>query len=79
MLAGLVKQRVLVTLTNDQGLEGVMWAADASGVLLVPSGPEPILFYPAGAEVEEIDRGQVFTPMEQVKFVQLLGREGPVG
>lgn len=75
ILDGLTRDRVLVTLTNDQGFEGVLWAVDESGLLLKPSAAQPLLFYPDGETPKDVDRGDVFVPTDRVLFVQLLGPE----
>lgn len=73
---GLVRRRVLVTLINDQGFEGVLWAADESGLHLTGMpGHETggLVFYRDSVTPEPVDRGDVFVPAEQVLFMQIIG------
>lgn len=73
-LAGLVRAEALVTLADESGLRGIVWSADASGLVLTSAAgtaveymaPEP------GAEWVPVN-GAVFVPAERVKFVQLPG------
>jgi hypothetical protein len=68
----LVRQRVLVTLTTQQGFAGVAWQSDATGLLLVAAAGEPVTFVDAdGGEGSPVD-GQVWVPADRILFVQLV-------
>ncbi len=73
LFAGLARSRVLVTLDNNQGFEGVLWWADESGLLIKQAADEAILFYRDQAdEPMAMDRGDVFIPADRLLFVQVL-------
>ena len=68
---GLVRRTVAVTLTDDTGVRGVLWASDETGLLLSPAAGEPVLTWsPAAGEWEPAD-GSLFVPAERIKFVQI--------
>lgn len=73
LFAGLARSRVLVTLDNNQGFEGVLWWADESGLLIKQAADEAILFYRDGSdEPVPMDRGDVFVPADRLLFLQVL-------
>lgn len=77
LFAGLARSRVLVTLDNSQGFEGILWWADDSGLLIKQAADEPILFYRDGSdEPVPMDRGDVFVPADRLLFIQVLAEGG---
>jgi hypothetical protein len=73
LLAGLVRQQVVVTLADESGARGVLWAADESGLMLVGAAGDPVSYMPAGADEWSPADGAVFVPVSMLKFVQLPG------
>lgn len=66
------RQRVIVTMTNDQGIDGILWAADKTGYKLVASGDRRVELITLDGERQPMD-GQAFVPAERVAFVQVVG------
>lgn len=76
ILKAAVRQEALVTLVDDTGVRGVLWAVDSDGYLLRRSAATPLVFYSHnGTEPEEVDQGELFVPAGRVQFVQLFGKE----
>lgn len=73
LLAGLVRQLVVVTLADESGVRGVVWSADVSGLVLVGAAGDPVGYMAAGAEEWSPADGAVFVPAASVKFVQVPG------
>lgn len=73
-LAGLVRTEVLVTLADESGMRGIVWTADASGLVITSAAGTPVEYMAPdpGAEWVPVN-GAVFVPAERVKFVQLPG------
>lgn len=69
---GLVRQSVVVTLSDETGARGVLWASDESGLLLVAAAGRPVQTWAPGGEWVDAD-GSLFVPALVVKFVQVLG------
>ncbi len=75
VLAGLVRSHVLVSLNtmDDEGYQGLLWAADDTGVLLVTSARGPVLYLKADQdEPVEVDGGRMFIPDGMVKAMQIM-------
>lgn len=71
--ASLVRRHVVVTLTDDSGVRGVLMASDASGLMLGPAAFEPVAYCPPGAAEWQNAEGELFVPAASIKFVQLPG------
>lgn len=69
--AGLVRSTVVVTLTDETGVRGVLWDADDTGLLLTGAAGEPVQYLAAGSEEWVPVDGGMFVPAAAVKFVQL--------
>lgn len=67
----LIKSRVLVTLIDDQGLDGILWEADDTGMLLVAEGGRTVELVTVDGERRPVD-GQVFVPDHRLAFVQVV-------
>lgn len=61
----------MVSMPDNQGFEGVLWAVDATGMVLRASGAAPVELVTPDGERQPAD-GEVFIPASQVLFVQVL-------
>lgn len=73
---GLVRERVVVTMDNQQGFVGVLWSADSTGVVLRSAAGQPVEFIEIDGVRTEVDGQQVFIPEARVLFMQILGAAG---
>lgn len=69
---GLVRQSVVVTLADETGARGVLWATDDTGLLLAPAAGQRVQTWSPGGDWSDID-GTLFVPAAVVKFLQVLG------
>jgi hypothetical protein len=69
---GLVRQSVVVTLVDETGVRGVLWASDDTGLMLAPAAGSPVQTWSPGGDWVDAD-GSMFVPLPAVKFVQVLG------
>lgn len=69
---GLVRQRVVVTLDDETGVRGVLWATDETGLLVCPAAAQPVETWAPGGDWQDAD-GSLFVPAARVKFLQVLG------
>lgn len=72
VLAQLVRQRAVVMLTTGAGVLGVLWDADATGLLVRPSAGDPVVMIDQSGAQAPAD-GEVFVPADKIEFVQVLG------
>lgn len=72
VLAGLVRQTVVVTLLDESGARGVVWSVDDTGLMLVPAAGEPVETWAEGHDWEPAP-GAMFVPAPAIKFVQIPG------
>lgn len=68
---GLVRRTVSVTLTDETGVRGVLWASDETGLLLTAAPGEPVLTWSLATSEWEPADGSLFVPAGRVKFVQI--------
>ncbi len=68
----LIRRRVLITLDDESGVEGVLWRSHRAGVELQASPMAPVRVHPARGQVADVDGGHLWVPKERVKFVQVL-------
>jgi hypothetical protein len=73
LLAGLVRQQVVVTLADESGVRGVLWSADGSGLMLAGAAGDPVQYMAPGADEWSSADGVLFVPAASVKFVQVPG------
>ena len=69
---GLVRQSVVVTLVDETGVRGLLWATDETGLLLAPAAGAPVQTWSPGGDWSNAD-GSLFVPAASVKFVQVPG------
>jgi hypothetical protein len=76
---GLVRHRVVVTLSSGEGVQGILWATDVTGILVRGAPGEPVQLIEAGDDgdvrASDVD-GEVFVPADRVLFVQVMGASG---
>lgn len=65
------RRRVVVTMVDDQGLDGILWDEDASGLMLTAAAGEAIELITVDGERTAAD-GQMFVPADRIAFVQVL-------
>lgn len=71
----LARRLVLVTMTDDQGFQGVLWASDRSGLRMVAAADMAVELITVDGERQQVD-GQVFVPADRVAFIQVLAGGG---
>ncbi len=76
VIDSLARRRVRVNDNHDNAYEGLLWAADESGVLVHGAGPDPVVWRFRDADTGELKRqdvvGQMFVPTVNLSSIQVL-------